>query len=70
MSAIKLSTALAHWVEHGFAILPGYMPPNELAPAQRELPVLFPTPDEFHDGVDKPRNAKQRPRAAPAIPST
>lgn len=52
--------AIATWEEHGFVLLPGYLPRHELAPAQRELPVLFPTPEAFHDGVDAPRNAKYR----------
>ena len=41
-------------------ILPGYVSLNELAPAQREIGMLFPTAQEFHDGIDEPRNAKYR----------
>jgi hypothetical protein len=52
--------AIAHWEAHGFVILSGYVPMHELAPAQRELAMLFPTPEEFHDGVDEQRNAKYR----------
>jgi hypothetical protein len=52
--------AIAHWEAHGFVILPGYVPMHELAPAQRELALLFPTPEEFHDGVNEQRNAKYR----------
>jgi hypothetical protein len=33
---MELSDVIAHWKEHGFAILPGYGPLNELAPAQGE----------------------------------
>ena len=52
--------AIAHWEAHGFVILPGYVPLHEIAPAHRELALLFPTPEEFHDHVDESRNAKYR----------
>ena len=57
---MELSEVIAHWKEHGFVILPGYVSLNELAPAQREIGMLFPTAQEFHDGIDEPRNAKYR----------
>lgn len=57
---VRLSDALVHWEAHGFVILSRYVPLQELALAQRELALLFPTPEEFHDGVDEPRNAKYR----------
>ncbi len=56
----EMANVVAHWHQHGFAILSGYLLPNELAPAQAELRMLFPTPEEFHDGVDEPRNATFR----------
>ena len=60
MRAGELSDAVASWEEHGFVLLPGYVPLHELGPAQRELALLFPTPEEFHDSIDEPRNAKYR----------
>lgn len=59
-SRSELSHAISHWKEHGFAILSGYVPVSELAPAQRELPMVFPSRDEFHDGVDEQHNEKYR----------
>jgi hypothetical protein len=56
----ELSDAVTQWKEHGFVILPGYVPLNELTPAQPEIGMLFPTAQEFHDGIDEPRNAKYR----------
>lgn len=56
----ELSAVVSHWEEHGFVILPGYLPLTDLAPAQRELPTLFPTAEEFHDRVNEERSAKYR----------
>src|SRR5229473_1710675 len=56
----ELPDAVAQWKEHGLVILPGYVSLNELVPAQRELAMLFPTREEFHDDLDAPRNAKYR----------
>ncbi len=56
----EIARAISHWEEHGFAILIGYVPLSELAPAQRELPMLFPRRDEFHDDADEQRNEKYR----------
>jgi hypothetical protein len=51
--------AAAHaWDEDGFVILPGYIPPREIGPAVSELPLLYPTADEYHDGVDPERNRR------------
>jgi hypothetical protein len=44
----------------GFVVLPGHVPRSDLSPALSELPLLFPTPDEFHDNADPPRNARFR----------
>ncbi len=54
------SRAVAHFRTHGFTVLPGQLSVDELAPAQRELAEMFPTPEEFHDGVDETRNARYR----------
>jgi phytanoyl-CoA dioxygenase PhyH len=40
------------WRTHGFVILPGFLPPDELAPAVGELDLLFPSSKGFHDGTD------------------
>lgn len=46
------------WNEDGFAILPGYLPAEVLGPAIDELELLFPSGDDFHDGVNPDRNAR------------
>lgn len=55
-----VTAAAAHWVEHGYAALPGYLAPDEIAGARADLPALFPTAEEFHDDVDPERNAAFR----------
>jgi hypothetical protein len=57
---MDLADAAAHWHEHGFVLLPAYLSGEDLALAQRELPLLFPTAEDFHDGVDEDRNARFR----------
>ncbi|WP_422750866.1 phytanoyl-CoA dioxygenase family protein [Micromonospora sp. WMMD1219] len=44
------------WQTHGFVILPGYIPPADLAPALGELDTMFPSPEGFHDGTDPRRD--------------
>lgn len=44
----------------GYAIAPGFLGADELAPALDELPLMFPTADEFADDVDPPRNDRFR----------
>ena len=48
------------WESDGFVILPGYLSGADLERAQAELGLMFPTADEFHDGVDEVRNAPFR----------
>lgn len=55
---MDLGAAAEAWKSDGFTILPEYLPPEELAAAVGELPQLFPSGDEFHDGVDPARNAR------------
>ena len=54
---MDLADAVAEWVEHGFVVLPGYLPADDVAAARPALHTLFPTADEFHDDVDPARNA-------------
>ena len=39
-------------------MLPGYLFEDELAPAQAELELLFPTAEQYHSGTDPDRNAR------------
>lgn len=45
------------WDDAGWCVIEGVIPPDDLADAQRALPDLFPTADEFADNVDPERNA-------------
>jgi hypothetical protein len=57
---MDLQEAALHWNEHGYAVVPGFLSPVDIAPAQAALREVFPTADEFHDDVDPPRNARFR----------
>ncbi|MFC4017565.1 phytanoyl-CoA dioxygenase family protein [Micromonospora sp. GCM10011542] len=43
------------WQTDGFVILPGFLSTDELASAVRELELLFPSAEGFHDGTDPRR---------------
>jgi hypothetical protein len=53
---VDLDTAAHEWQTHGFVILPGFVPAEELKSALNELPVMYPTAEGFHDGTDKRRD--------------
>lgn len=55
---MELSDAAQAWHTHGFVILPDHIPADELAPAVSELGILFPSADDFHDGIDPERSAR------------
>ncbi|MBL0747952.1 phytanoyl-CoA dioxygenase family protein [Nocardioides baculatus] len=55
---VDLDAARTTWLEDGYVVLPGYLPADELTAAQGELGQLFPSGDDFHDGVDPGRNAR------------
>ncbi len=46
--------------ERGYAIAPGFLSLDEVQPALDELPVMFPSADEFADDVDPRRNDRFR----------
>jgi hypothetical protein len=50
--------ASAHYQEHGYVVLPAYLSEGALAPAQRELSLVFPTAEEYHSASDPDRNAR------------
>lgn len=52
---VDLGEAATAWVEDGFVILPGYVPPDDLKPAVGELELLFPSSEGFHDATDPRR---------------
>ena len=55
LDRIDLGSAVQQWQVHGYAVLPGFLPADELKPALDELPGMFPTADGFHTGTDKRR---------------
>jgi hypothetical protein len=52
---MDLKDAAQAWKSDGFVILPGFLPAAELTSAARELDLLFPSADGFHDGTDPRR---------------
>ena len=53
---MDLDDAVRAWHTDGFAILPGFIPADELAPAVADLGTMFPSPEGFHDGTDPRRD--------------
>lgn len=45
------------WDTDGWCVVENVIPPDDLAAAQRALPDVFPTADEFADNADPERNA-------------
>jgi hypothetical protein len=52
--------AVARWHDDGFVVLPGFLAADDLAAGVADLPLLFPTADEFHTDPDDPRFARFR----------
>jgi Phytanoyl-CoA dioxygenase (PhyH) len=52
---MDLEDAAQAWRTDGFVILPGFLPADDLGSAVRELDLLFPTAEGFHDGTDARR---------------
>ncbi|WP_203999740.1 phytanoyl-CoA dioxygenase family protein, partial [Virgisporangium aurantiacum] len=53
---MDLDDAVRAWHTDGFAILSGFIPADELAPAVADLGTMFPSPEGFHDGTDPRRD--------------
>lgn len=52
---MDLSTAKRAWEDDGFVILPGFLDADATSSAVRQLDLLFPSADGFHDGTDPRR---------------
>jgi hypothetical protein len=50
--------AVRVWDEDGFVILPAYISLADLAPAVAELPMLYPTAEEYHDHASPERTER------------
>ncbi len=59
-SLAALEAAAAHFREHGYVVLSGFLTEHDLRPAQNELRLVFPTAEEYHDN----RNPDLRARFA------
>ncbi|HJR39093.1 MAG TPA: hypothetical protein VJ819_11995 [Nocardioidaceae bacterium] len=55
---MDLAAVAETWEADGFVVLPEYLPAGDVHAAIRDLPLLFPTGDGFHDAVDPARNAR------------
>jgi hypothetical protein len=53
---MDLTDAAAAWRREGFVVLPGYLDGPELKAAQRDLPTVYPTADEYHAAPGEGRN--------------
>jgi hypothetical protein len=53
---MDLTEAAAAWRRDGFVVLPGYLAGPELAAAQRDLAVAYPTAEEYHAAPNEGRN--------------
>lgn len=54
----NMDAAVRAWSVNGFVILPAYVPAEVLGSAVADLPMLYPTADEYHDHVDPARNQR------------
>ena len=55
---MDLHEARRTWLDDGYVVLPAYLPAGELDAAVAGLGEMFPSADDFHDGVDPDRNAR------------
>ena len=53
---MDLDSAQEQWQIHGYVILPGFIPADELKAALGDLPFMYPSADGFHDGTDERRD--------------
>jgi aminoglycoside phosphotransferase (APT) family kinase protein len=53
-----LDEPVRSWHDRGFAILPGHLATADLQEAVADLPMLYPTAAEYHDGADPERNRR------------
>ncbi len=62
-TADTFTTAASDFAEHGYTLLPGFLNSEELAPAQAELGVLFPTAKRVPRRL-RPRTQRSLPERA------
>lgn len=57
---MDMENAAAHWVEHGFVVLPGFFDAADLAAARAGFGAMFPTADGYHASPNAERHARYR----------
>ena len=60
---MDLSEAAERWRAEGFVILPRFLSATDLEEAVSDLPQMFPSAEEYHEGTDEKRNARFRGHA-------
>jgi hypothetical protein len=71
MSSLSMTEYKRRWDADGWCVVENVIPPDVLVAAQQSLPEVFPTADEFADGVDPARNAPflaERSAPSPQFP--
>lgn len=53
-----LEQACSDFHRDGYVVLPAWLTPEELAPAQSELTLMFPSAEDYHSGTDPERAAR------------
>lgn len=62
-----LEAATAHFRDHGYVILSGFLTEHDLRPAQNELGLVFPTAAEYHDSRDSDLRARFAGRGSAGV---
>lgn len=71
MGSLSMIEHKRRWDSDGWSVVPDVVPPDVLVAAQKALPEVFPTADEFADGADPARNAlflTEKGRPSPQFP--
>jgi hypothetical protein len=63
-STAALDAAAAHFREHGYVVLTGFLAEHDLRPAQDELGLVFPSAGEYHGSGDPELRARFAGRAS------
>jgi hypothetical protein len=66
-SSATLEAAAAHFREHGYVVLSGFLTEYDLRPAQNELGLVFPTAEEYHHSRDPDLRARFAGRVSAGI---
>jgi hypothetical protein len=62
-----LDAAAAHFRQHGYVVLSGFLTGHDLRPALSELGLMFPTAEQYHDSRDPDLRARFAGRVSAGI---